>query len=216
MGHQAVDTIYIVHRTLFIDLRLHDFPIDVVLLWLLERFDTRSISPQSEFVSDRLVRGKPADSDTDYPCHPNQQNPVRPEHGFVAAASDVFCDHDLRHGHSIYHRGQLLRIHIASIAVLAFSWDDADLLRCPHANSKDLAPTQEVDLSDDQMPAQSKRRSEKILLTWLLTLPAAVLLGVLLFYLGRTFQVGAPAAQLSWLRRAHSARIRRFRPVKTL
>jgi phosphate/sulfate permease len=37
---------------------------------------------------------------------------------------------------------------------------------------------------------------QKILLAWILTLPAAVLLGGLLFFLGSTFLVGAPAVQV--------------------
>jgi hypothetical protein len=47
----------------------------------------------------------------------------------------------------------------ASIPVLAISWDDADLLLCPHATCKDLAPSQEVDLSDDLGRLFSKRAS---------------------------------------------------------
>jgi phosphate/sulfate permease len=38
---------------------------------------------------------------------------------------------------------------------------------------------------------------QKILLAWLLTLPAAILLGGILFYLGSTFFVSAPALQPS-------------------
>ena len=37
---------------------------------------------------------------------------------------------------------------------------------------------------------------QKILLAWILTLPAAILLGGLLFFLGSTFLVGAPAVQV--------------------
>ena len=45
VGYQTVDTIYCFHRPVFVDLRLHDFLNNVVLLRLLERFDARNIRP---------------------------------------------------------------------------------------------------------------------------------------------------------------------------
>ena len=107
---------------------------------------TRGRGPQREPVSDRLVRGEPADADAHHPRHPHQQDPVPAEPAVVAADGDVRGHHGDRHRHPVHAPGKLPRLHRTAAAVLAAAGAHAAVLRRPDATGQDVAAAKEVDL----------------------------------------------------------------------
>src|SRR6516165_8804072 len=90
--------VYLIHRPVQLDLRLHDVFHHVVRLRLLGQGTGAA-------VSDRLVRRIAADANADYPRYPHQWLAVREEQGELAADVDHARRDGGRHRFALYAVG---------------------------------------------------------------------------------------------------------------
>jgi hypothetical protein len=145
-GYSAADSLYRVRRPVLVDLRLHDILHDALCLWLLGRFDARGSGSQCKPVSDRLVRGKSADADSDYPHHSHQQD------SFFAKPCILAIDGDVRHRcgdwcwPAVLAPWSLPRFHSLAFAILAATSSHGSGIWALDPLREDLAAAKKLDL----------------------------------------------------------------------